>query len=480
MSNALDNFTIVIFGADGDLASRKLFPSIFQLARWGHMPQSFRIIGIGRRDTSNEEFRQFVRDRLLEHSPEAASDSDRLTAFCDLFFYLNVDLRKPEDYEVLRDEIMREEEVAGGVCRNLMFYLSIPPSLAPDVVRNLGKARLGGREIMCDGGWRKIIAEKPYGHDLESARELNQVIDEVFEERQVYRIDHYLGKEPVQNIMVFRFSNGIFEPLWNRQYIAQVMITIAEDFGIRDRGAYYEESGLLRDIIQNHGLQLLAAIAMEPPVDLSADSIRDEKAKILRSVRHFNTDSVRDSVVIGQYEGYQSEKNVAPDSTVETFAAVKFHIDNWRWSGVPFYMKAGKNLAKSVTEIVITFRCPPQNYYGPSGGAACSTPNQVVLGIQPDETVAIRFGAKRPGEQMITDPVFMKFDYRGTFQGEGLTPYHRLLLDAIEGNQMNFIRKDSVEYSWEIIDSLKDSIDGQVPEQYPVHSWGPESSRIYG
>ena len=478
MSGTLENFTIVIFGASSDLASRKLFPSIFQLARWGHMPENFRLIGVGRQEMSHDEFRQSVRERLLEHSPEDAGDAARLDAFCRRLFYARVDLDDPAGYARLRDEITSDEG-NGRTCRNLMFYLSIPPSLAPVVVKNLGAAGLGGREISC-AGWRKLIAEKPYGHDLESARELNRVIDEVFEERQVYRIDHYLGKEPVQNIMVFRFSNGIFEPLWNRQYIAQVMITIAEDFGIRGRGGYYEEAGLLRDIIQNHGLQLLAAIAMEPPVDLEADSIRDEKAKILRSVRRFSPDSVFDSVVLGQYEGYVGEKNVAPDSKVETFAAVKFHIDNWRWSGVPFYMKAGKNLAKRVTEIVITFRCPPQNYYGPSGGAACSTPNQVVLGIQPDETVAIRFGAKRPGEQMITDPVFMKFDYRGTFQGEGLTPYHRLLLDAIEGNQMNFIRKDSVEYSWEIIDSLKESIDGQAPELYPVHSWGPESSRIYG
>ncbi|NTV66078.1 MAG: glucose-6-phosphate dehydrogenase [Chlorobaculum sp.] len=478
MSGTLDNFTIVIFGASSDLASRKLFPSIFQLARWGHMPESFRLIGVGRQEMSHDEFRQSVRERLMEHSPEAATDAARLDAFCRRLFYARVDLDDPAGYARLRDEIMSDEG-NGRTCRNLMFYLSIPPSLAPTVVRNLGAAGLGGRERSC-AGWRKLVAEKPYGHDLESAHELNRVIDEVFEERQVYRIDHYLGKEPVQNIMVFRFSNGIFEPLWNRQYIAQVMITIAEDFGIRGRGGYYEEAGLLRDIIQNHGLQLLAAIAMEPPVDLEADSIRDEKSKILRSVRRFNLDSVLDSVVLGQYEGYVAEKGVAPESKVETFAAVKFHIDNWRWSGVPFYMKAGKNLAKSVTEIVITFRCPPQNYYGPYGGAACSTPNQVVLGIQPDETVAIRFGAKRPGEQMITDPVFMKFDYRETFQGEGLTPYHRLLLDAIEGNQMNFIRKDSVEHSWAIIDSLKDSIDGQAPELYPVHSWGPESSRIYG
>lgn len=477
MSGTLDNFTIVIFGASSDLASRKLFPSIFQLARWGHMPESFRLIGVGRQVMSHEAFRQSVRERLMVHSPEAAADIARLDNFCLRLFYARVDLDDPAGYAALRDEIRREEE-NGPTCHNLMFYLSIPPSLAPVVVRNLGKAGLGGREHSCIG-WRKIIVEKPYGHDLESAHELNRVIDEVFEERQVYRIDHYLGKEPVQNIMVFRFSNGIFEPLWNRQYIAQVQITIAEDFGIRGRGGYYEEAGLLRDIIQNHGLQLLAAIAMEPPVDLDADSIRDEKSKILRSLRRFTPESVLDSVVLGQYEGYLTEKGVAPDSKVETFAAVKFHIENWRWSGVPFYMKAGKNLAKSVTEIVITFRCPPQNFYGPYG-AACSTPNQVVLGIQPDETVAIRFGAKRPGEQMITDPVYMKFDYRDTFQGEGLTPYHRLLLDAIQGNQMNFIRKDSVEHSWAIIDSLKDSIDGQAPEIYPVHSWGPESSRIYG
>lgn len=473
MSGTAENFTIVIFGADSDLASRKLFPSIFQLARWGHMPASFRVIGVGRRGLGNEAFREFVYGRLLEHAEEAAADAERLKAFCDLFFYANADLQSPESYQTLRDEIMRDE--TGG---NLLYYLSISPSLAPPVVRNLAKVGLGGREPNLNG-WRKLVAEKPYGHDLESARELNRVIEEAFDESQVYRIDHYLGKEPVQNIMVFRFSNGIFEPLWNRQYIAQVQITIAEDFGIRGRGGYYEEAGLLRDIIQNHGLQLLAAIAMEPPVDLSADSIRDEKSKILRSVRHFSPDTISDTAVVGQYEGYHDEKGVAPDSRAETFAAVKFQIDNWRWSDVPFYMKAGKNLARHVTEIIITFKCPPQNYYGASA-VACSTPNQVVLGIQPDETVAIRFGTKRPGEQMVTDPVFMKFDYRETFPGEQLTPYHRLLLDAIEGNQMNFIRKDSVETSWQIIDSLRDSLDGITPECYPSHSWGPDASHLYG
>jgi glucose-6-phosphate 1-dehydrogenase len=478
MSGRLENFTIIIFGAGGDLASRKLFPSVYQLARWGHLPPAYRVIGVGRAGQSHEEFRRIVKERVMELSPESIDDSAHFDEFCSRLFYVNVELDKVDGFYALNNEIMntRGEE---GVCNNLLFYLSTPPSLAPGIVHNLVRAGLGGRDRPCPG-WRKIVVEKPFGHDLESAVELNRILEEAFEERQIYRIDHYLGKEPVQNIMVFRFSNGMFEPLWNRQYIEQVQITIAEVFGIRGRGAYYEEAGLLGDIIQNHGLQLLAAIAMEPPVELSPDAIRDEKAKVLRSVRLFDKDSVHDSVVLGQYEGYRLEKGVAPDSKVETCAAVKFHLDNWRWSGVPFYMKAGKSLSRTVTEIVITFKCPPQNFYANVDAPSC-TPNQVILGIQPDETVAIRFGTKRPGEEMVTDPVYMKFDYRTSFAEKGLTPYHRLLLDAIAGNQMNFIRRDSVERSWTIIDSIRDALDGQIPESYPVNTWGPESSvRIYG
>ena len=256
-------------------------------------------------------------------------------------------------------------------------------------------------------------------------------------------------------------------------------ITIAEDFGIRDRGAFYEEAGLLRDIMQNHALQLLAAVAMEPPVDLTADSVRDEKAKVLRSIRPFFPDNAGESVVLGQYEGYRSEKNVAPDSTVETYAAVKFYIDNWRWKDVPFFVKAGKNLSVTETRIVITFKCPPQNYFGPA--ESCSyIANQVILCIQPEETIALRFGAKRPGEAVITDPVYMKFDYKTSFTEAGMTPYHRLLLDAIAGEQMNFIRQDSVEHAWAIVDSIRDAVHGIPPELYPIHSRGPESAvRIY-
>ncbi len=477
MSPRPETFTIVIFGAGGDLALRKLFPSIFQLSRWGHLPSAWRVIGVGRAGYTHEQFRRYVRDRVIELSPESVDDRQSFDEFCEQLFYVNTELDEPGGYISLYNEIMRTRGDDGG-CSNLLFYLSTPPSLAPVIVRNLVTAGLGGREHPCPG-WRKIVVEKPFGHDLKSARELNSILEEAFDENQIYRIDHYLGKEPVQNIMVFRFSNGMFEPLWNRQYIEQVQITIAEDFGIRSRGAYYEESGLLRDIVQNHGLQLLAAIAMEPPVELSPDSIRDEKSKVLRSLRLFSRETVHDSVVTGQYEGYLGEKGVAPDSKVETFAFVKFMVDNWRWSGVPFYMKAGKCLGRTVTEIVLTFKCPPQNFYGKYGTAAC-TPNQVVLGIQPDETVAIRFGTKRPGEELVTDPVFMKFDYRTSFAEKGLTPYHRLLLDAVAGNQMNFIRRDSLERSWTIVDSIRDSLDGILPDRYPVHSWGPESDeRIY-
>ena len=477
MSRRLDNFTIVIFGAGSDLAARKLFPSIYQLFRWGHLPEAWRLIGVGRAGHTHEAFRRYVFDRVMELSPDSVDDRPHFEQFCERLFYVNTELDKPEGYFALYNEIMRPRGEK-GVCSNLLFYLSTPPSLAPAIVRNLVEAGLGGRVRACPG-WRKIVVEKPFGHDLQSARDLNLLLEEAFDEHQIYRIDHYLGKEPVQNIMVFRFSNGMFEPLWNRQYIAQVQITIAEEFGIRGRGAYYEEAGLLRDIVQNHGLQLLAAVAMEPPVELSPEAIRDEKAKVLRSIRLFDRETVHSSVVLGQYAGYREEKEVAPDSTVETFASLRFMVDNWRWSGVPFYMKAGKSLGRTVTEIVITFRCPPQNFYGQYGVAAC-TPNQVILGIQPDETVAIRFGTKRPGEEMVTDPVFMKFDYRESFAEKGVTPYHRLLLDAIDGNQMNFIRRDSLERSWTVVDSIRDALAGTVPDPYPIHSWGPDSAgRIY-
>ncbi len=469
-----ESFTIVIFGANGDLAARKLFPALFELARLGHLPAGATLTAIGRAALSHEEFRAVVQEKMRTLSPDSLKDEAVFEEFIHRIFYLSADLDDPDGYHRLKKELERQ----GTLC-DALFYLATPPALAPVIVRNLERAALGGKGS-AGGGRRKIIIEKPYGRDLGSARELNAVIGEVFPEDAVFRIDHYLGKETVQNIMVFRFSNGIFEPLWNRSHIANVTITIAEDFGIRGRGALYEESGLLRDIMQNHALQLLAAVAMEPPVDLSADAVRDEKSKVLRSIRLFSPQSAPTSVVLGQYEGYRSEKGVAADSTVETYAAVKFHVDNWRWKGVPFYVRAGKNLAETVTEIVITFNCPPQNFFGEA--ESCSyTANQVILRIQPEETIAIRFGAKRPGEELVTDPVYMKFDYRTSFATGGLTPYHRLLLDAMAGDQMNFIRQDSVEYSWGIIDSIRSAVEGRDPEPYAAHSKGPDAAEgIYG
>lgn len=465
------HFTFVLFGANSDLAARKLYPSLYQLARWGHLPGKYRIIAAGRGDFSNEEFRLQVREKIGEFSPDIIEDDEHFTVFSRQLFYVRMDFDRIEGFHALQQEIKRVSSEP-EVCSNLLFYLSTPPALAPVIVRNLRDSGLGGRNPSCSG-LRKIIVEKPYGSDLKTAFELNRLIGSVFSEDQIFRIDHYLGKETVQNILVFRFSNGIFEPLWNRQHISFVEITIAENFGIRDRGAFYEQAGLLRDIIQNHGLQLLAAIAMEPPVDFSADSIRDEKGKVLRSIRRVTHETAEHSVVLGQYDGYRREKYVAPDSKTETFAAVRFHVDNWRWKDVPFLVRAGKNLAETLTEIAITFACPPQNFFGPAD--SCSyTANQVILRIQPEETIAIRFGAKRPGESLITDPVYMRFDYRGSFSRPGMTPYHRLLLDALAGDQTNFIRQDSVQYSWVIIDAIKEAVAGQTPDVYPQGSWGPE------
>lgn len=472
----MENFSIVIFGATGDLAARKLFPSVFDLAEHGHLPGEYRVIGTGRSDLSHEEFRRKVRSSLTESPAGGEPREAALEAFLKRIFYVRLDIPEAEGYHRLYREIM-EASGQSGVCTHLLYYLAVSPGLLPEVVRHLETAGLGGKNLPCKG-WRKIVVEKPFGRDLESARRLNAALGEVFREDQIFRIDHYLGKETVQNILVFRFSNGIFEPLWNRHYISNVDITIAEDFGIRGRGAFYEEAGLLRDIIQNHALQLLASVAMEPPVDLSADAVRDEKSKVLRSIRRHTAEDAGNAFVLGQYEGYREERDVDSDSRVETFAAIRFHVDNWRWQGVPFYVKAGKNLRERRTRIVVTFKCPPQNFFGPAD--TCSyTSNQVIMTIQPEETIALRFGAKRPGEAFETDPVYMRFDYRDSFPGEGLTAYHRLLLDAISGDQMNFIRQDSVEHAWEIVDAIRHAEDGRRPEPYPVHSDGPDSaSRI--
>lgn len=473
MQEELSSFTFVLFGAGSDLALRRLYPSLFQLAKWGHLRGTYRIIGAGRSDLPHDAFRRKIRESIEAFSPGVIEDEDRVRNFCEKCFYVRMDFERGEDYHALQREIFDEAKGA-DLCDRLLFYLSIPSSIVPAIVGNLKESGLGGKEVVgC--GWRKIVVEKPYGSDLSSAIGLDTLIRSVFSEEQIFRIDHYLGKETVQNILVFRFSNGIFEPLWNRHYVASVEITIAEDFGIRKRGAFYDKVGLLRDIVQNHGLQLLTSVAMEPPTDLSADAVRDERNKVLRSIRLVTPETLERSVVLGQYEGYTEEEHVPSNSRTETFAALRFHVDNWRWKGVPFLMKAGKKLAETVTEIVVTFSCPPQNFFGPAD--SCSyIANQVILRIQPEESITIRFGAKRPGEDLVTDPVRMRFDYRDSFSEPAMTAYHRLLLDAIAGNQMNFIRQDSVQSSWVIVDAIREAFGEKTPEIYPRGSWGPAKS----
>ncbi len=474
----MDNFTIVIFGALGDLTARKLMPSIFELAGLNRLSQHYRIICAGRQPFTDDSYREMIKEKVQALSPGVIENKEDFEIFCKNMFYVQMDFTDNSSCRNLKEEIEANE----FVCHNIIYYLATPPGVAPDIIRNLHSSGLGGREQSCEGS-RKIIIEKPYGSDLHSAKKLNQIVGDVFNEDQIYRIDHYLAKETVQNLLVFRFANGIFEPLWDRRYISHVEITIAEDFGIRHRGKYYEVAGLIRDIIQNHGLQLLSFIAMEPPVSIEADDIRNEKVKVFRSIRMMDPDEMKESVVIGQYEGYRSEDNVSSDSTVETFAAIKFLIDNWRWKDIPFYMRAGKCLSKTITEIVINFKLPPYDFFRRQQDTctitnpdACVRTNRVILQIQPEESISISFGAKRPGEELIADTVLMEFDYRKSFETEGMTPYHRLLIDAIIGDQTRFIRKDGVERCWEIIDNIRSTIQDQEPLIYKEQTWGPVAS----
>jgi glucose-6-phosphate 1-dehydrogenase len=462
----LDNFTIVIFGASGDLTARKLMPSIYELAKVGALPQRYRIIGVDRVDFDDQSFREIIKEKVGKLSPDSVTDPAHFDEFCrEHIFYIKGSFDNKQTFASLAQNIKAVED-RQGMCDNLLYYLATPPVAAPLIVNGLESAGLGGRAEKCLG-WRKIILEKPFGSDLQSAQKLNSTVGRVFHENQIYRIDHYLAKETVQNILVFRFGNVLFEPLWNRDCIDYVEINIAEDFGVRHRGAYYEQAGLIRDIIQNHGLQLLSLIAMEPPSKLEADAIRDEKVKIFKALKG-------DEAVTGQYEGYTKEQNVAPDSRVETFAAIKFYVNKSRWKGVPFYMRAGKNLKRAITEITLHFKHPTHELFGHTEEHVEA--NQLIIQIQPQHKISILFVAKRPGGELITDPVALEFDYKESFSAEGLSPYHKLLLDAMEGDQTRFIRKDGVEESWKIVDNIREKIKDIKPAVYPVGSWGPEKS----
>lgn len=480
-----DPATIVIFGGSGDLSKRKLVPALYELHCEKQLPKETAIVGYARTGESDETYRAEMKAAVAEFARKKPVDEADWNAFASRLHFYRGDLTIPKNFADLKTrlEAIEKERALPG---NRIFYLAIPPSAIAAVVNNLGQA---GFVTRVDGGpWTRVIVEKPFGRDLESARALNEELAQVFRERQIFRIDHYLGKETTQNILVLRLGNGIFEPLWNRRYVDHVQITVAESIGIENRGKFYEEAGVLRDIIQNHVLQLLCLVAMEPPVAFDPNAVRDEKVKVLRSIQPQTPDEILRDSVRGQYgpgavdgqavAGYRQEKDVNAMSLRETYAAWKVQIENWRWAGVPFYLRAGKRLQKRVTEIAIQFKTPPIALFR-RVGVLRQEPNVLVLRIQPDEGVALKFGAKVPGPVTKVDPVTMDFRYSEFFGASQPEAYERLLMDAIHGDSTLFARRDEVEAAWEHVTPLLDVWRDNPPLDHPNYeagTWGPDAS----
>ena len=479
-------FTLVIFGASGDLARRKLVPALWSLYAGRTLPEPFAIIGTARSEVSDDEFRGRMRETVREFArvkPPSANVWDRFAASLS---YVSGDPADPALYPSLERSLQDIEKQRPGPA-NRLFYLATPPSLYETIVERLGASRLARPQ----GGWTRIIVEKPFGHDYESARELNSGLGRVFSEDQIYRIDHYLGKETVQNLLVLRFANGIFEPLWNRNHVAEVQITVAETIGVETRGAYYEEAGALRDMAQNHLLQLLCLIALEPPVTFDAGPVHDEKNKVMRAIRPIDPRKLDEVVLRGQYgpgfvngkpvPGYRQEKGVAPESRTETYAALRLTVDNWRWAGVPFYLRTGKRLAKRVSEIAIRFHRTPHMIFrrDPASGLE---PNELVIRIQPDEGAALTVAAKVPGPELKLLPVGLDFRYGQVFGAEPPDAYERLLLDAMHGDSTLYARADWVEQAWWLLGPVLDAWahDGAAePYLYEAGSWGPPEAESF-
>ncbi len=481
-----DPCAMVIFGASGDLTERKLMPALFYLLRERMLPPGFSVMGCARTHRTDDEFRQMMGEAVRKFLRLNSESEAFVEGFEKGLYYLADDFSNPKAYEQLRTTLDRLDQEK-GTAGNRLFYLATPPSFFPVIVKNLGAAGLA-KPKEPGKTWTRIVLEKPFGRSLDSARDLNQVVTGVFEEDQVYRIDHYLGKETVQNLLVFRFANGIFEPFWNRRYIDHVQITVAEELGVENRGAYYEEAGLLRDMIQNHVLQLLSLVAMEPTATFQATAVRDEKAKVMRALRPIRPEAVQDFVVRGQYaEGYvggkkvpayRTEPKVLPTSCTETYAAFKFFIDNWRWADVPFYLRSGKRLAKRVSEISIQFRRVPHLLFR-GAGAEGIEPNILSIRIQPNEGISLKFCAKLPGTTMQIRPVKMEFLYGESFGAAPPTAYETLLLDCMLGDATLFNRADAVDLSWEFVDPILDrwKQDGTKGlATYPAGSWGPKEA----
>ena len=450
--------TILIFGASGDLTHRKLIPALYSLYKKERLPD-FRIVGTSRSQFSHETFREGLLEGLNRFSPESYQ-KDTWEEFSGHIYYQSGNLTNQEDYSKLSDTLSTLEDKPS----NRLYYLAISPEFYHQTIKNLGGSGLALQKKEPGAPWRHVIIEKPYGQDLETARELNQQVHEVFSEDQVYRIDHYLGKETAQNILFFRFANTIFEPVWDRRYIDNVQITVAESIDVGHRADYYDKAGILRDMFQNHLFQLLSLVAMEAPASFSADAIRNERVKLLRSIRPLQ----REDSVAGQYVGYCSAKGVAEYSRTPTYAALKLYLDNWRWKGVPFYLRSGKSLKRKATEITVEFQRPPHLMFGLSEPDEI-TPNILSICIQPDEGIHLKFQAKEPGSDQNSLPVDMEFHYQRFFDGAQIPgAYERLLSEAIEGDPSLFTRADAIETAWSIINHLIRSWEDRATKQLPV------------
>jgi glucose-6-phosphate 1-dehydrogenase len=476
--------TVIIMGASGDLTSRKLMPALAHLAMDGLLDPDFAAIGVSREAIDDDTFRRNM-DGAIQNSKETGETRAAVREkFLEKLHFVSGDLTDAATYTRIAECLaaIEGDDVAE---RGRLFYFAIPPSLYPTVLEHLSGSGLAPRSSEASSKWVRLVIEKPFGHDLESARQLNALVRGIFSERQIYRIDHYLGKETVQNLLVLRFANSIFEPIWNREHVQHVQITAAETVGVEHRASYYEEAGVLRDMFQNHLLQLLSLTTMEPPSSFEADMVRDEKVKVLRSVRQLTPMEARTASVVGQYgagvvdgesvPGYREEPGVAPDSRVPTYAALRLMIDNWRWEGVPFFLRSGKRMAERVSEIAVQFRRPPHLLF-PVDADDEVEPNVLVIRIQPDEAISLSFEVKVPGVDVRLTPVRMVFSYPLAFGESTHSAYETLLLDAMEGDATLFARGDQVEAAWKVIDPVVEAWEEGIPTGIPNYragSWGP-------